>query len=170
MHGSGLLRASRADGGYRPLLAGVDVQLEHVRPRVVAGHVEVVLAAQDLIGVDVGVQDRFGGKVRTRQHFAQGIDDGAAAAHQHGVRAVAQRAFEVFRIRVAAQVLAGGQHIAAAFQRNVAHAGDPAVAGVRRRRAIQGDALAVHVHAQHRHVVFPADDGADLSARMPASA
>ena len=45
----------------------------------------------------------------------------------------------------------------------MAHRGQPAVAVVGSRCAVEGDALAVHVHAQHRHVVFPADHRADTA-------
>ncbi|MPM95545.1 hypothetical protein SDC9_142700 [bioreactor metagenome] len=47
----------------------------------------------------------------------------------------------------------------------MAHGGQPGVAIISGGRAIDGNTLAVHVHAQHGHVVFPADDSADAAIR-----
>ena len=68
--------------------------------------------------------------------------------------------------KIAAPVeLVAGQHEAPALDRDVAHRGDPRIPRVRRRRAVELDALRVHRRAHQRHVVLPADDRADLAER-----
>src|SRR5262249_43399848 len=101
-----------------------------------ADDVEIVLAADDLRAVDVGKENGLTIRVRSRQEVAERIDDAAAAAADHGLRVVAERR-AVVRWEVAPPVeLVAGEHEAASLDRDVAHRGDPRIAGVSSRRAI----------------------------------
>src|SRR6185437_5417478 len=151
--------------GHRTLRPIVNDELEDIGPRIVPGSVEVELAASDMFEINFGVEDRLTGKIRTREHAPERIDDGAAAAHHYRIRIVAKQGFVNIRIHASLDILACGQHEASPFERDVLHGWQPSVAIVRGRRTIDGDALRKHVHAQHRHVVFPADDGSDAAKR-----
>ena len=61
------------------LRCGVDGQLEHVRPRVVAHRVEIHLRAGNVIEVDLGGEQGVFAVHRPRKHLAEGTDDAAAA-------------------------------------------------------------------------------------------
>ena len=64
----------------------VHLQLEDVGPGVVAGDVEVVLAARHLVEVQLGGEDRLLVETGAGEHHAEGVDDGGAAPHQDRVR------------------------------------------------------------------------------------
>ena len=146
------------------LRRGVDLQREHIRPGIVAHRVEVHLRHRDHRQVEFGRQQRVLVVNRPGELAAHRVDDHAATAHQHRVGRLGQRVVHpVTRKLVAPQVLAGRQHEAAAFHRDVRHRGGPGVAVVGRRCAVDCHALLVHRHAQGRHVVFPADHRAQLA-------
>src|SRR5678815_4574258 len=124
-----LRTADRRHRGLRPI---VDDELEYVGARIMTGRIEVVFAARYVVEIDVGVENGFAVEVRPRQHLAKRVDDGAAAAHQHGLGIVAERTFVVLGKCAALEVLAGGQHKAAALKRNVLHRRQPGVTIVSR--------------------------------------
>ena len=68
------------DGTLWPL---VHVQLENVRSRIMAYHIEIILAADDLRAIDLGGQDHLIFRVRSRKKIAERIDDAAAAARNY---------------------------------------------------------------------------------------
>src|SRR4029077_4491145 len=54
---------------------------------------------------------------------------------------------------------------ATSFDGDVAYGSEPGVAGIGGRRAIELDALGIHSGAKQGHIVFPADDCAELTQR-----
>lgn len=79
------------------------------------------------------------------------------------VRLISEGRLVIGRKGAARDVLACGEDEATALEGDVLHGRKPGVPVVRCWGAIDVDALGVHVHTQHRHVVLPADDGADAS-------
>ena len=60
------------DGALGPV---VDRELEHIRPGIVPGHVEIELAAGDLAEVDFGIEDRLAFEVGPGEDGAKRVDD-----------------------------------------------------------------------------------------------
>jgi len=85
--------------------------------------------------------------------------------HDHGIWVLRHRAAVTLREVAEAHDLAGREHEAAALERDVAHGRQPRLAVVGGGRAIDGDTLGVHGHAQHRHVVFPTDHRSHAAGR-----
>src|SRR6185503_6071073 len=151
--------------GHGLLGALVDVQLKDIRPRVVPDDVEVELAADDLRRIDVGHENRLVFGVRPGEEVAERIDDAAAAARDDRLRVVAEARAVVGGEVAAAVELIARQHEAASFDGDVPHRGDPGVARICRRRAVQLYPLRVHRRAHQRQVVLPADHRAEPSER-----
>src|SRR3974390_3453447 len=151
--------------GNRTLRPIVNDELEDIGPRIVPGSIEVKFSARYLVEVDLGIENGLSGKIRASEHASERIEDSAAAAHYYGLGIVAQRRLMVVAILSARDVLTRGQHEAAAFEGDVLHRRQPGIAIICGGRAVDGNALGEHVHAQHRHVIFPADHGADAAKR-----
>src|SRR3546814_10375805 len=67
---------------YCALRRGVDRQAEHVGPRIMADHVEIIFAAHHSIGIDVGIENGLARIIGSCEHVPERGDDHRAAAHQ----------------------------------------------------------------------------------------
>ena len=113
--------------------------------------------------IEVGREDRFAIEVGPGHHLPERSDDAAAAARHDGAGIVPERRVVVGRIIRAARELVGRQDEAAPLERDVPHRRQPGVARIGGRRAVDFHALRIHGRTQQRHVVLPADDGADAA-------
>jgi hypothetical protein len=110
-------------------------------------------------------QNGFIGKVRAGEEPAKGIDDTTASTRNDCIGRFAQRGAIGFGEVAAAVELIAAKNEAAAFRSDVLHGGGPRITVISRGRAIDFNALRIHVGAEQRHVVFPADHGAETSER-----
>src|SRR6266478_6013193 len=97
-------------GHHRLQGALVDRELEDVRARVVSHHVEIVLAARDLVEIELRGEDRLLLEGRPSEDLSGRVDDAAAPAHQQRLGSIAQRIGDVRRHVGAPQDLAGAEH------------------------------------------------------------
>src|SRR5258708_12978786 len=143
----------------------VDVELEHVGPRIVAGDVEAAPGDAAARGVHLGVQDSGLFRQRPGLDLAPRRDDDRVARIDPLVRIRVQaRALgKAFRYIGPPHRQAGADNPAAAFARNVLQGADPALAGIVGRRNIDLDALRVERIARERHVTLPAQERPDPS-------
>jgi hypothetical protein len=110
-------------------------------------------------------QNYFIVKVWTSEKFAKGIDDATASARDHRFGSFAQSGAIGFGEVVPAVELIAAEHEAAAFSSDVLHGGGPGITMVGCGRAIDFNALRIHVGAEQRHVIFPTDHGTKASER-----
>src|SRR5580692_6485826 len=101
----------------------VDLELKDVGARIVADGVEIVLAANDLGGIDFGYEDGFSFGVGAGKEVAERVDDATATTADDGVRLGVEGRFIVSGEVAAALELVAGEHETAAFDRDVAHGG-----------------------------------------------
>src|SRR5512133_3967085 len=141
--------------------AGIHPELEDVWAAVVADWVEEPAGGTHRGQLDIGVQDGLLVPSRPRQDLAGGMDDHAIAGLYPafvvvivGPKAVAMR--KVDGNLVDMQTRVDPDDIAAAFQSDVSHGGDPAVAGREGWGRPDIHALAVEVVAGQGHEVLPA--------------
>ena len=70
---------TRGDG-YGPFRLLVHMELENVRPRVMADDIQIILAPDDLPAIDLGGQNRLIFPVRPGQKVAKRVNDATATA------------------------------------------------------------------------------------------
>ncbi len=128
-----------------------------------ADYIEVVFATDDLRTIDFRDEDRFAFGVRSGEEIAERINNAASASADDRVGIVAEGRVVVGGKIAAAVELVAGEDEAASFNGDVAHGGDPGIAGVGGGGAVDFDALGVHRGTHQREIIFPADDGAQLS-------
>src|SRR3546814_13674065 len=66
---------------YCALRRGVDRQAEHVGPRIMADHVEIIFAAHHSIRIDVGIENGLARILRSCEHVPERGADHRAAPH-----------------------------------------------------------------------------------------
>src|SRR6266481_656898 len=76
---------------HRLLWPLVDPELENIRPRVVADHVQVVFSADNLSVIDFGDQNCLALHIRPSQEISEWIDDAASAARHNLIRIFPER-------------------------------------------------------------------------------
>src|SRR5450631_855095 len=138
---------------------------KNVRPRVVPGDVQVELAARDLIEIKIGEQRLLAVPGRARQDLAERPDDATTSATQDVIGVGRESVGNVRRKVVSPGELIARQNEAAALHSHVSHRRQPGLASVRRGGAVDLNTLCIHRHAQERHVVLPADVGANPADR-----
>lgn len=110
--------------------------------------VVIEVGARDVIHVNLSRDDGLAAEVRAGDDIAERPDDDASTSHQHVVRLVRNRVANVAGILAPGEVLAGRQNEAPSLERDMLHRWDPGVTVVRGRRAVKGQALAVHGHPE----------------------
>ena len=128
-----------------------------------ADDIEVVLAADDLPEIDFRDQDCFAISVWSSKEIAKGIDDATPTTTDYGFRVIAEVGVVIVREVASALKLIAREYEATSLDGDVADSGEPRVAGVGGRCAIELDALAIHGGAEQGHIVFPADDCAEFA-------
>src|SRR5882672_10412204 len=163
--GDGFMRAPRRWAGerYRSQRLVVDVQLEQIRPRIVADHIEAAPRHAHPAEIDIGIKNATFLVQRTRHDLAARRNDHRVARIDPfvGIAKELALAWDVVRDVAPLESKAAADNPAAAFAGDVLHGGNRAIAAVVGRRDIDLDALRVKRVTHQRHVAFPADEGAD---------
>src|SRR5262249_26886842 len=141
----------------------IDFQMEDIRPRIVARDVEVEFAHGNQIHVEVRHDQGFLIEYWFGYIVAKWINDATASTCYHAARRITKFGIQAGWLILKAVILVGAQHEAPTLDSDMPHRGMPTLALIGSRRAINLNALAVHVHSKQRHIVFPADHGSDLA-------
>ena len=141
-------------------------QAQHVRPRIVAAHVELHAARGHALHIKVGIEDVLPVPHRLHDIVPIRVDDAAAAAA--GDIAQARELFGTVQpgwvIRAVKDHVAIDE-IAPALERDVLHGGLPLGVVIRVRRDVERHALFIQRRACQRHIALPADEAAHRAPR-----
>src|SRR5262245_1448651 len=120
------------------------MELEDIRPSIVAHNIQVVLPTHNLRAVNFRDEDGFTLRVGASKKITKWIDNATSPTADDGVGIFPKSGTIVCRKIAAAIELIAGENETTPLNGNVTHGSNPGVARVRSRRAINLDPHRVH--------------------------